>query len=207
MNMGNHELSSMKLDILRELGNIGAGNATTALSVMLNSNLRMEAPLVKILDFNAIADLVGGPDTLVAAVLTHFNGAIKGMTLFVLQVEEARNLAGVMLGKTYPHDYMDFDHMDKSALKEVGNILMSSYISSIGTMTNLQLRADPPAICIDMAGSVLSLPISELGKIGDQALVIDSKILDNERPIDGFLMFVTDEESFEHIFEALGIGC
>lgn len=207
MNMENHELTSMKLDILRELGNIGAGNATTALSVMLNSNLRMEAPLVKILDFDAIADLVGGPDTLVAAVLTHFKGAISGMTLFVLQVEEARNLAGVMLSKSYPHDYMDFDHMDKSALKEVGNILMSSYISSIGTLTNLELRADPPAICIDMAGSVLSLPISELGKIGDQALVIDSKILDNERPIDGFLMFVTDEESFEHIFEALGIGC
>lgn len=205
--MDGHELTSMKLDILREIGNIGAGNATTALSVMLNSNLRMEVPVVKILDFNEISDLIGGPDTNVAAVLTHFQGEVSGMTLFILQMEEARNLAGTMLSRTYSEDYTEFDHMDKSALKEVGNILMSSYLSSIGTLTNLQLRTEPPAICVDMAGSVLSLPISELGQIGDKALIIDSKILDNEKPIDGFLLFVTDEVSFERIFESLGIGC
>lgn len=205
--MENSELTSMKLDVLQEIGNIGAGNATTALSVMLNSNLRMEAPVVKVLDFNEIPELVGGADTLVAAVLTRFNGEVSGMTLFILELEEARNLAGTMLMKTYPDDYTDFDTMDKSALKEVGNILMSSYISSISTLTNLQLRTEPPAISIDMAAAVLSLPISELGQIGDRALIIDSKFLDNDKPINGFLMLVTDEESFDHIFESLGIGC
>lgn len=205
--MENSELTSMKLDVLREIGNIGAGNATTALSVMLNSNLRMEVPVVKVLDFNEIPELVGGADTLVAAVLTRFNGEVSGMTLFILELEEAKNLAGTMLMKTYPEDYTDFDSMDKSALKEVGNILMSSYISSISTLTNLKLRTEPPAISIDMAGAVLSLPISELGQIGDRALIIDSKFLDNNKPINGFLMLVTDEESFDHIFESLGIGC
>lgn len=205
--MANHELTSMKLDILKEIGNIGAGNATTALSVMLDSNLRMEVPVVKFLDFNEIPDMVRGPETIVAAVLTHFTGELQGMTLFILELEEAKNLAGTMLSKTYPEDFKEFDHMDKSALKEVGNILMSSYISSIGTLTNLQLRTEPPAICVDMAGAVLSLPISELGQVSDQALIIDSKFLDNQRPINGFLMFVTDEMSSEHIFEALGIGC
>ncbi len=205
--MANHELTSMKLDILKEIGNIGAGNATTALSVMLNSNLRMEVPVVKFLDFNEIPDMVGGPETIVAAVLTHFTGELQGMTLFILELEEAKNLAGTMLSKTYPEDFKEFDHMDKSALKEVGNILMSSYISSIGTLTNLQIRTEPPAICVDMAGAVLSLPISELGQVSDQALIIDSKFLDNQRPINGFLMFVTDEMSSEHIFESLGIRC
>ncbi len=205
--MANHELTSMKLDILKEIGNIGAGNATTAHSVMLNSNLRMEVPVVKFLDFNEIPDMVGGPETIVAAVLTHFTGELQGMTLFILELEEAKNLAGTMLSKTYPEDFKEFDHMDKSALKEVGNILMSSYISSIGTLTNLQIRTEPPAICVDMAGAVLSLPISELGQVSDQALIIDSKFLDNQRPINGFLMFVTDEMSSEHIFESLGIRC
>lgn len=205
--MENSELTSMKLDVLKEIGNIGAGNATTALSVMLNSNLRMEVPVVKVLDFNEIPELVGGADTLVTAVLTRFSGEVSGMTLFILELEEAKNLAGTMLMKTYPEDYTDFDSMDKSALKEVGNILMSSYISSISTLTNLKLRTEPPAISIDMAGAVLSLPISELGQIGDRALIIDSKFLDNDKPINGFLMLVTDEESFDHIFESLGIGC
>jgi len=201
------ELTSMKLDVLREIGNIGAGNATTALSVMLNSNLRMESPLVKILAFDDIPEVVGGADAIVAAVLTRFSGEVGGMMLFILELAEAKNLAGTMLCKTYPEDFESFDHMDKSALKEVGNILMSSYINSIGTLTNLQFRTEPPAICVDMAGSVLSLPISQLGQVGDKALVIDSKFLDNERPIDGFLMLVTDETSYEKIFDSLGIGC
>lgn len=204
--MDNQELTSMKLDVLREIGNIGAGNATTALSVMLNSGLRVEVPVVKMLDFDEIPDMIGGPDAVVAAVLTHFTGEVSGMTLFVLEMEEAKNLAGTMLGRTYDENFTEFDYMDRSALKEIGNILMSSYISSIGTLTNLTLTIAPPAICVDMAGSVLSLPISELGQIGDKALIIDSKFLDNERPINGFLLFVTDEMSYEHIFQALGIG-
>ena len=200
--MKDQELTSMKLDVLREIGNIGAGNATTALSVMLNSGLRVEVPVVKVLKFDEIADMIGGPDTVVAAVLTHFTGEVSGMTLFVLELEEAKNLAGTMLNKTYGDDFTTFDHMDKSALKEIGNILMSSYISSISTLTNLKLSIAPPAICVDMAGSVLS----ELGQVGDKALIIDSKFLDNERPINGFLLFVTDETSYEHIFRTLGIG-
>ena len=93
------ELTSMKLDVLREIGNIGAGNATTALSVMLNSNLRMESPVVKVLDFDGIPDMIGGADTIVATVLTCFTGEVSGMMLFVLELEEAKNLAGTMLGK------------------------------------------------------------------------------------------------------------
>lgn len=203
--MAYEELNSMKLDVLREIGNIGSGNATTALSVMLNSNLRMEMPVVKVLEFNEIPDLVGGADTIVAAVLTHFKGEMNGMTLFILEMEEAKNLLSAMLGKDYADDFNDFDHMDKSTLKEVGNILMSSYISSISTLTNFKLRTEPPAICVDMAAAVLSMPISELGQIDDKALIIDSRFLDNERPINGFFMFVSDEESFNRIFEALGI--
>ena len=200
------ELNSTKLDVLREIGNIGAGNATAALSVMMNSNLRMEVPIVRVLDFNEIPDLVGGADTIVTAVLTHFDGEINGMTLFILELEEAKNLICTMLGKSNSEELNEFDHMARSALKEVGNILMSSYISSICTLANFQLHTDPPAICIDMAASVLSMPISELGQIDDKALIIDSKFLDNQRPVNGLLMFVADEESFNRIFESLGIG-
>lgn len=204
--MEKHGLTSMKIDILREIGNIGAGNATTALSVMLNSKLRLEVPTVKVMGFDELADLVGGADVVVTAVLTHFSGEVRGMVLFILEVKEAQTLVGTMLGKDCSGPFAGFDDMDKSALKEVGNILMSSYISSIGTLTNLNLRTDPPGICVDMTGSVLSLPISELGKVGDQALIIDSKFLNDGEPINGILLFVMDEESYGNIFEALGIG-
>lgn len=204
--MTKHKLTNMEIDVLREIGNIGAGNATTSLAVLLNSNLRMEQPVVKMLDFDDIAELIGGPDVVVIAVLTHFEGDIKGMTLFVLEQEEAGNLAASMLNNQYDVNH-EFDMMDRSAITEVGNILMSSYLSSIETLTNLTFHIDPPMMCVDMAGSVLSLPIIELGQIGDKALIIDSKIWDNKKPINGFLMLVTDEESYRKIFESLGIRC
>lgn len=204
--MMDNELTKEELDILREIGNIGVGNATTSLSVLLNSNLRMDIPVVRILNFDDIAELIGGPDVVVTAVLTHFIGDITGMMLFVLDKKDARNLAGAVLGKTYEEEHV-FDHMDKSALKEIGNILMSSYLSSIETITNLAFSVEPPMICVDMAGAVLSLPIIELGQIGDKALIIDSKIYDKDDPINGFLLMVTDENSYKRIFEALGIRC
>ena len=203
--MDDQNLTNIKLDVLREIGNIGAGNATTSLSILLNNNLRMELPIVKIMNFDEVPEMVGGAETIVSAVLTHFKGDVSGMILFILELNEAKNLAGSMLHKTYEEGFTQFDHMDKSALKEVGNIFMSSYLSSISTLTNLKVHTEPPAICIDMAGSVLDLPLIELGQIGDNALIIDSKFLDNDEPIDGFLMFVADEESYDKIFKSLGI--
>ncbi len=203
--MSYENLTSLKLDVLKEIGNIGAGNATTALSVMLQTKLEIETPIVKILEFNDIADMVGGADAIVAAVLTRFTGEVSGMTLFIMEMEEAKNMVSVMLNKTYSEDFVEFDHMEKSALKEVGNILMSSYISSISTLTGLEVRSNPPGICVDMAGAVLSLPISVLGQVGDKALIVDSKFIDNNRPIDGFIMFVADDVSLDSMFEALGI--
>jgi chemotaxis protein CheC len=200
------ELTSAKIDVLRELGNIGAGSATTALSVLLDSKLTMDTPVVKVLDFDDIADMVGGPDVVVATVLTQFTGEVNGMTLFILELEEAKNLSATMLHKSYGEDFKEFDYMDRSTLKEVGNILMSSYISSIGTLTGLSIKTNPPEICVDMVGAILSLPISVLGQVGDKALIIDSRFMDDNRPIDGFIMFVADDESFSNMFEALGIG-
>ena len=84
---------------------------------------------------------------------------------------------------------------------------MRSYVSAISTLTGLEVKTAPPEICVDMAGAVLSLPISMLGQVGDKALIIDSRFIDNNRPINGFIMFVSDEESFDSIFNALGIGC
>jgi chemotaxis protein CheC len=200
------ELTSAKIDVLRELGNIGAGSATTALSVLLDSKLTMDTPVVKVLDFDDIADMVGGADVVVATVLTRFTGEVNGMTLFILELEEAKNLSATMLHKSYGEDFKEFDYMDRSTLKEVGNILMSSYISSIGTLTGLSIKTNPPEICVDMVGAILSLPISVLGQVGDKALIIDSRFMDDNRPIDGFIMFVADDESFSNMFEALGIG-
>lgn len=205
--MSYENLSSERLDVLREIGNIGAGNAATALSVLLHSRLDMEIPVVKVLEFDDIAGMVGGADTVVSAVLTRFSGEVNGMTLFILEMEEAKNMVSVMLNRNYSDGFVEFDHMDKSALKEVGNILMSSYISSISTLTGLEVKTNPPEICVDMAGAVLSMPISVLGQVGDKALIIDSKFFDDNRRIEGFILFVSDDASLDSMFEALGIGC
>lgn len=203
--MKENNLTNSEIDALREVGNIGAGNATTALSVLLNSRLSMEVPVVKMMEFDEVANIVGGAETIITAVLTRCTGDVNGMVFFILEMDEAKKLASAMLNKTYPEDFNTFEYMDRSVLKEVGNILMSSYIGSIGTLTGLELRANPPAICVDMAGAVLSQPLTILGQVGDLALIIDSKILDDNHSINGFIMFVADDASFDNIYSALGI--
>ena len=113
--MSYENLSNARLDVLKEIGNIGAGNAATALSVLLHSRLGMETPIVKVLEFNDIADMVGGADMVVSAVLTRFTGEVSGLTLFILEMEEAKNMVSVMLNKVFPDDFVEFDHMDNSA--------------------------------------------------------------------------------------------
>ena len=201
----NNQNTDLKFDMLREIGSIGTGNATTALSVLLNSSLKIEVPVVDVVEFNDLYDMVGGAENLVAAVITHFEGEANGMLIFILPFEEAKNMANRMLHQA-KSDSMEFDEMEASALCEIGNILMSSYMASIEALTNMEMRTKIPHVCIDMAGSILSVPMIELGRIGDHALIVNSKFSENDRQINGFILMISDENSYDRIFQKLGIG-
>ena len=202
--MGNskEQLSEQVKNALTELGNIGAGNATTSLSVLLSSRLTMTAPIVKIYDFNELENALGGPETSVVGVLSRLNGPINAMILFVLGLDDAKNLASVMLGTELEWH----GDMGISAIGEIANILIGSYVASLGNLSGMELRYSQPQICIDMAGAILSVPCIEYGMISDKALLINSGFKAGNQEINGYIMLISEMHSFDQLLQKLGIG-
>ena len=202
--MGNskEQLSEQVKNALTELGNIGAGNATTSLSVLLSSRLTMTAPIVKLYDFNELENALGGPETSVVGVLSRLNGPINAMILFVLGLDDAKNLASVMLGTELEWH----GDMGISAIGEIANILIGSYVASLGNLSGMELRYPQPQICIDMAGAILSVPCIEYGMISDKALLINSGFKAGNQEINGYIMLISEMHSFDQLLQKLGIG-
>ena len=195
-------LSEQAYNALTELGNIGAGNATTSLSVMLNSKLTMSPPKVDIYDFNSLENILGGPDATVMGVLSTIGGDMNAMILFVVGMEDAENLVKTLMGD----DVEWHSEIGISAIGEIANIIIGSYVASLETLTGMKMRYNQPESCIDMAGAILSVPCIEFGKISDKALLINSQFKAGEQEIDGYIMMMSEVHSFDALLNKLGIG-
>lgn len=191
-------------DVLREIGNIGAGNAMTALSQMLQCKVDMKVPQVKLLDFAEIGAMMGGEEQIMVGVYLGVEGDITGSIMFLVEKDSAKHLVNkVMMGMAPEGD--EFTEMELSAMQEVGNIITGAYLNSLSTLTNLKIFPSPPALTVDMAGAILSVPAIEFGILGDKILLIQSQFYD-EVEIDGYFILIPDLESYARILTSLGMS-
>ena len=195
-------MSQEYYDILKELGNIGAGNATTALAQMLQCKVDMSVPQVKLLEFKDVATIMGGEEQLMAGIYLGVEGDITGSIMFLLQKDSARHLVGKMMGMEMEGE--EFSEIEQSALQEVGNIT-GSYLNSLSAMTNLKIYPTIPSLAVDMAGAILSVPAIEFGTMGDSILLIQTQFFD-EVQLEGFFILIPDLESYGRMLKSLGIG-
>lgn len=197
-------IDGMQLDILREIGNIGAGNATTALSQLINRRINMGIPQVNISEFKELSDVLGGAENQVVGILLSVGGEINGMMMFILETASAHNLINILMNKDMDN-FEEFSEMDLSALKEIGNIITGAYLSSLSGLTNLKIISSVPYMAIDMAGAILSVPAIEFGKIGDKALLIQTDFGEGDMNVFGYFILIPDLESYETILKSLGM--
>ncbi|SFI52838.1 chemotaxis protein CheC [Paenibacillus sp. UNC496MF] len=198
-----NRLEAFKLDVLKEVGNIGAGNAATALSRLLDKPVDMKVPTVSLLPFEQIADKVGGFEQVVIAVFLRVEGDAPGNMFFLIDEESAKKLLRNLLAMDVQDE--GYSEMEFSALSEIGNILAGSYLSSLADFTRLYLSPTVPAIAVDMAGAILSYGLVQYGDMGDSALLIDTTFLEDKEALAGRFFLIPDPESFERIFNALGV--
>ncbi len=205
--MAKMDLDNMEgvyFDVLKEIGNIGAGNATTALAQLLNQKVDMKVPKVALLEFSEVGEAMGGEEQLMAGIYQLVEGDITGSIMFLLEEKSARTLVSSLMG-TQPSDAAgEFSEMDLSALKEIGNIITGSYLSSLSMLTNLKIISSVPAISIDMAGAIMSVPAIEFGALGDKILLIQTAFSDDVQ-IDGYFILVPDLESYDKILTSIGM--
>lgn len=204
-NMSLEQVSETYFDVLKEIGNIGAGNAMTALSQLLQCKVDMTVPQVKLLDFKDVGQLMGGEEQIMLGVYLAVEGDVTGSIMFLVEQKSARHLVKkMMLGMGFEGGDGEFTEMELSAMKEISNIITGAYLNSLSTLTNLKIFPSVPSLCLDMAGAILSVPAIEFGAIGDKILLIQSQFYD-EIEIDGYFILIPDIESYSKILSSLGI--
>lgn len=198
-----NNLNFMLLDVLKEIGNIGAGNAATAFASIVNKKIDMDVPQIKILDLKEVADILGGAEKPVVGIYFEIDGDIKGNIMFILDIYSARSLLNLLFMNN--KESQEFNDMDISALSEVGNILAASYINSLSMLANMILKISVPSIAIDMAGAILSVPAIQFGFISDKVLFIETQFKDGNSQVTGNLFLIPEIESFEKMLQKLGV--
>lgn len=190
-----------QIDILNEVGNIGAGHAAMALSTLLHSQVRISVTSTRVCDFAQIPDVVGGAEKLIVAIFLRMNGDLEGNMMLVLSLESARKLVQQLLQSNATED---FTELELSALGEVGNILSGSYLNAISHLTSLRLQQSVPAVAIDMAGAVLDIGLVMAGEVADSAILIDTNIWQGSSNIDGHFFLLPDPWATVPLLRALG---
>ncbi|SFB23248.1 chemotaxis protein CheC [Clostridium frigidicarnis] len=200
--MSELEFNALQLDALKEVGNIGAGNAATALSQLLNTKVDMTVPSVNIIPFTEVFSKIGAED-LVVAVIVRVLGDIPGNILFVLEKEVAENIIEALTGSRED----EFTEMGNSVLCEIGNIISGSYMNSIAKFTNLVITPSVPAVTYDMLGAILSTTFIESGQFDDSVLDVETKFLNGAGKLDvsGHFYYVPMPGSLEKILNTLGV--
>ena len=201
------ELDDRHIDVLCELGNIGAGNAATSLSVMIDEGVSISIPQVMILDYDGVIRMVGDPEDLGIAIMIKYVGDVRGIVLFLLGYEDAIGIADMLIAGC--DDEGDSEHMlsdmKVSTIKEIGNILGSSYLGSIATLTGLSFDISVPYVSIDMVGAIMSAPMVEFSIDNDRILLIEESFSTDTRSLKSHVILFADIPSLNKILTELGI--
>ena len=198
-----NNMEGVYFDVLREIGNIGAGNATTALATMIGTKVDMRVPKVGLMEFKEIGAEMGGEETIMAGIYQQIRGDISGSIMFLLEEKSARVLVSKLMG-VESNSPEPFNEMEISALQEIGNIITGSYLSSLSTLTNMTIDASVPSLCIDMCEAILSVPAIEFAELGDKMLLIKTEFSDDVK-LEGYFILVPDLTSYEKILTSLGM--
>ncbi len=198
------EMNALELDILKEIGSIGGGNAATALSSMLSAKVNMTLPRAEILEFNEAIEKMGDPENVVAAIFVEMSGEIQGIMLFILPQEFSDDILFRMLGKTRV-ELLELEEIDASVLTEIGNIVISSYVTALSSLTNVEVELSVPQFTVNMLGGILSVPIAMMGQHSDRIMMVTGDFKVDEKSLHSSMLLLPDVKSLNILMKKLGV--
>ena len=199
-------LKALQIDALREVANIGAGHAATALSQMIGETIMITVPRINVSRLEEVRPQLGPPDEPVAAVLMYMLGDLTGRTLLVFPRRTAQRLASLLLHAKITED--DFSDMAQSAIKEAGNILSSAYMNALSDFMGMMLIPSPPSLAVDMSSAVLTTAHLQFGTDKDFVFCVESELLmDNlDEHLRGYFLLLPDSASLYAILRAVRVA-
>ncbi len=197
-------LNELQLDVMREIGNIGAGNACTALSVLLGTAIDMSVPRVQLLGYESTAEHLGGEDKMVIGLKIEINGDLDGMMVHVVEKRFAERIINTFYAKEI-ENIASLDEMDSSVLNEMANITSGAYANSIASLTSLFVNIGTPAQVPGKVSDIMRLPLTEFVKPGEKVLVVDEEFTIDDEHISSNMILALESDSLEKLFERLGV--
>src|SRR5579884_3131911 len=201
-----HGLKAIQLDALREVANIGAAHAATALSQMIGGPIMISVPTINVALLEDVPPQVAEPDEPVAAVLMHMLGDLTGRTLLVFPRRTALRLAELLLHRR--SESREFTEMEQSAIKEAGNILSSAYMNALSDFMGMMLLPSPPSLAVDMSNAVLTTAYLQFGSDRDYVFCVESEFTmsDTAEKLRGFFLLLPDAASLRAILKAVHVA-
>ena len=198
------DLGAMEIDVLTEVGNIGAGNAMTALSSMIGQMVDIEVPAVNILGFQEAIDYAGGPEKTVVGIIVPIKDDIEGEILFLLENDIVELVVSTFFG-TSDIDLLNLSPEMTSALTELGNIMAASYVNAIAELTGMKIEVEIPMLSVDMLGAIMSVPAAQMGELSDKLLYIDNLMVIDKVSVKSKMMLLPTVESLDKLLRSLGV--
>ena len=199
------QLSSLEIDTLREIGSIGTGNAATALSQMMNKPVRITLPEVRIMEYNEAIEWIGGPEEVTAGVLVKMSGDIGGIMLSVQKLELVNVVLNAMLGENIDN-YENLTELERSAMIEIGNIMISTFINALSGLADVNIKLTVPAFAVDMQGAILTVPMAEYGGMSDYLMAIGGNFVCDGKEVPCYLILSPDLRSLDFLLRKLGVS-
>lgn len=199
------QLSSLEIDTLREIGSIGTGNAATALSQMMNKQVRITLPEVRIMEYNEAIEWIGGPEEVTAGVLVKMSGDIGGIMLSVQKLELVNVVLSAMLGENID-SYENLTELERSAMIEIGNIMISTFINALSGLADVNIKLTVPAFAVDMQGAILTVPMAEYGGMSDYLMSIGGNFVCDGKEVPCHLILSPDLRSLDFLLRKLGVS-
>lgn len=198
------DLSSLEIDTLKEVGSIGTGNAATALSSLIGQQVRIQVPEVRIMGYNEAIEWIGGPEEITAGVLVKMSGQINGIMLSVQQLDFVNLVLESMLGRSV-ENYYGLHEMETSALIEIGNIMISTFINALSTLADIDINLTVPAFTVDMQGAIMTVPMAEYGGQSDYIMTIGGNFVCGGKVVPCRLLLSPDIRSLNVLLRKLGV--
>lgn len=198
-------ISPVHLDALKEISNIGMGNALTSLSQLVNQKINMTVPRVGFYSLEEVISLVGGEEKLVSCVSLRVLGDVQGTMMFIFDEPSTYQLVDFLTGLP-EGSTTELDEMSESAVKEVGNVLTGSFSNAIGMMSQLKMVTTVPVFAFDMLGAILTSLMIASGRVEDKVLVIETELLLANQKTKGHFFFLAEPGDIGKLLSALGLS-
>ena len=199
------DMNLQELDVMREIGSIGTSHAATSLSKMLQKEIRISIPQVNILGYEEAVGRIGDMEQIVAATLVKMSGDVDGLMLFLFNLDFANTVLEKMIGESY-EGFEATDELARSALTEIGNIIICSYINAFSQLVNVDIELSVPSATMNMLGAILTVPIAEYGYETDKLMYCNADFVMDGKQLSDWLLMLPDIRSLNDILDKLGVS-